>query len=102
MFKAFQILKDNGDGTIDIEVPVYKKFTVPHPTDINGQKLSGTALVFMLNKWVLENAGSEITTLDISAAAFIAAFGVDSTEDGPIDAELLGLSAKEFPVPYAG
>lgn len=102
MIKNFQILKDNGDGTIDVEAPVFKKFTLPHPTDIHGNKLSGAAFAFMVNKWLSENAPSDNTVVDASAAAFVEAYAVDAVDDAPLDPELLGVSSTNFPVPYAG
>jgi hypothetical protein len=96
--KGFQVLKDNGDGTIDVEAPVYTKYTVPHPTDAEGKPLSGKALVLAVQLWLQQNAPSVPFMVDDSAAAFVFKYELDK----PLFGDALYAGPDEFPVEYAG
>ena len=47
--KIFQIIKQNTDGTIVIEFPLYHNKTIDHPRDSTGTLLSGLNLIQYIN-----------------------------------------------------
>lgn len=98
MIKEFQVLKDNGNGTIDIEVPVYKRLTAPHPVGGDGAPLSGKALVLALHEWIAQNTTSDVGVIDSSADAFNETYGLNAVLDGDVDT----VTPTQFPVEYAG
>lgn len=98
MFQDFQVLKDNGNGTIDIEVPVYKRMTAPHPTGADGAPLSGKALVLAMQLWIAQNTNSDHSLVDDSANTFNETYGLNAVLDGDVDT----VTPTQFPVAYAG
>lgn len=69
MILNFQVLKDNADGTIDIEVPVYKKETITIPNGKSGNPLTGANLAYYLNQFVY-SIQTEKSNIDYSAIDF--------------------------------
>lgn len=96
----FQILKDNKDGTFDIEVPVFKRVTINHPTSDAGDKLTGSSLVYALNNWVIDNFPNTTGDIDSTSASFTTEYGLDQPFDiATVLPELLP-ALVDFPVTY--
>lgn len=70
MNKSFQIIKDNGNGSIDIEYPLYKKETITIPIGNDGNALTGADLIEVINNYVnsLQNINYSV---DESSSAFM-------------------------------
>ena len=102
MNQNFQILKDNGDGTFDIEVTQFERVTITHPLSNNNQKLTGASLVYSVNNWILENYPNTTGELDSNASDFAIEYGLDQPVDiGDVLPELL-VNFETFPVDYNG
>lgn len=100
MNQNFQILKDNNDNTFDIEVSVFKRVTVAHPTSNSGDKLTGSSLIYALNNWVIDNFPNTTGNIDDSSSAFTLEYGLDKSFDiEEVLPELLP-AIPDFPVSY--
>jgi hypothetical protein len=98
--KNFQVLRNNNDGTIDIEIPTYTRATITHPTDSNGILLTGSSLIYAINTWISETFPNTTGDLDENAFNFSHEFGLNeeyvSSEVLP---EIIN-TPPEFPVDY--
>ena len=77
--KLFQVIKQNPNGTIVIEFPIYRNKTIPHPIDNNGNLLAGGDLIQHINMSVHAEQSLEppLDTPDYgSSAAFQEQFGL--------------------------
>lgn len=81
----FQILKDNKDGTFDIEVPVYTRITIEHPVDSSGAKLTSSSLVHFLNNWVIEHYPNTTGGIDPNVSEFNNENGLNTSNDNVLD-----------------
>jgi hypothetical protein len=98
--KNFQVLKNNNDGTIDIEIPTYTRATFTHPKDSNGNLVSGSSLIYSINRWISENYPNTTGDLDANAFDFNQEFQLDvEYESSEVLPEIIG-TVVDFPVEY--
>lgn len=101
MENLFQVIRQNDDGSIVIEYPVYTTETVAIPTDANGAPLTGANLGFVLNTLVNSRQTSK-EPVSQSGADFCAAAGFTSETYASEDPDATVIPEQAFVGAYAG
>lgn len=99
----FKVLRDNKDGTLLIEYPIYHTGTISIPNGISGNALAGADLAYYINRQV-DLLQTVDEPLDASGFQFHKKQGwnaIDFNEKSPNLTEV-GEEISNFPMNYNG